>query len=77
MASSGGTQGPLIQHAASAPRKSGGRLIELDILRGFLLLWMAFTHLPTFANVISNQTFGFVSGAEGFIFLAAFMVGKL
>lgn len=77
MASTGGTQGPLIQHATSSPRKSGGRLIELDILRGFLLLWMAFTHLPTFANIISNQTFGFVSGAEGFIFLAAFMVGQL
>jgi hypothetical protein len=64
-------------NAPSPPRKSGGRLIELDILRGFLLLWMTFTHLPTFANVISNQTFGFVSGAEGFIFLAAFMVGQL
>jgi hypothetical protein len=53
------------------------RLIELDILRGFLLLWMTLTHLPTKANIISNQTFGFVSGAEGFIFLAAFMVGQL
>lgn len=53
------------------------RLVELDILRGFLLLWMTFTHLPTKASVVSNQTFGFVSGAEGFIFLAAFMVGQL
>src|SRR5947208_9378842 len=53
------------------------RLIELDILRGFLLLWMTMTHLPTRASVISNQTFGFVSGAEGFIFMAAFMVGQL
>jgi len=53
------------------------RLIELDILRGFLLLWMALTHLPTKASIISNQTFGFVSGAEGFIFLAAFMVGQI
>lgn len=53
------------------------RLIELDILRGFLLLWMTLTHLPTKASVISNQTFGFVSGAEGFIFLAGFMVGQL
>ena len=35
---------------------------------------MTLTHLPTKASVISNQTFGFVSGAEGFIFLAAFMV---
>ncbi|MFL6449275.1 MAG: OpgC domain-containing protein [Bryobacteraceae bacterium] len=49
----------------------------MDILRGFLLLWMTLTHLPTKASVISNQTFGFVSGAEGFIFLAAFMVGQL
>ncbi len=57
--------------------KPRGRLIELDILRGFLLLWMTLTHLPTKASIISNQTFGFVSGAEGFIFLAAFMVGQL
>ena len=53
------------------------RLIALDILRGFLLLWMTLTHLPTKASIISNQTFGFVSGAEGFIFLAAFMVGQI
>lgn len=51
--------------------------MELDILRGFLLLWMALTHLPTLASNVSNQTFGFVSGAEGFIFLAAFMVGQI
>lgn len=57
--------------------KPRARLVELDILRGFLLLWMTFTHLPTKASFISNQTFGFVSGAEGFIFLAAFMVGQL
>jgi hypothetical protein len=57
--------------------RSTGRLIELDILRGFLLLWMTLTHLPTKASIVSNQTFGFVSGAEGFIFLAAFMVGQL
>ncbi len=57
--------------------KSSGRLIELDILRGFLLLWMTLTHLPTKASVLSNQTFGFVSGAEGFIFLSAFMIGQL
>jgi hypothetical protein len=38
---------------------------------------MTLTHLPTKASILSNQTFGFVSGAEGFIFLAAFMVGQL
>jgi hypothetical protein len=57
--------------------KAHSRLIELDILRGFLLVWMALTHLPTKASLISNQTFGFVSGAEGFIFLAGFMMGQL
>src|SRR5690242_21706653 len=68
---------PQIANPVQPPKPSNGRLIELDILRGFLLLWMTLTHLPTKASVISNQTFGFVSGAEGFIFLAAFMVGQI
>lgn len=38
---------------------------------------MTLTHLPTKVSIISNQTFGFVSGAEGFIFLSAFMIGQL
>ncbi len=65
------------QPAAVAIPKKTGRIVELDILRGFLLLWMTLTHLPTWASNLSNQTFGFVSGAEGFIFLAAFMVGQI
>jgi len=67
----------LVEQAAARKRTSPPRLVELDILRGFLLLWMTFTHLPTRASIISNQTFGFVSGAEGFIFLAGFMIGQL
>lgn len=63
--------------AVTTRSKPRARVIELDILRGFLLLWMTLTHLPTKASIVSNQTFGFVSGAEGFIFLAAFMVGRL
>jgi hypothetical protein len=62
---------------AQKTAQKSGRVVELDILRGFLLLWMALTHLPTKASNLSNQTFGFVSGAEGFIFLAAFMVGQI
>ena len=65
------------ESGSNSAKPPGGRLIELDILRGFLLLWMTLTHLPTAASIISNQTFGFVSGAEGFIFLSAFMVGQL
>jgi hypothetical protein len=63
---------PLVLHL-SKPR----RRIELDVLRGFLLLGMTLTHLPTKASVIANQTFGFVSDAEGFIFLAAFLLGQI
>lgn len=64
-----------VQSLSAQPAKP--RLLGPDILRGFLLVWMTLTHLPTFASVISNQTFGFVSGAEGFIFLSAFMVSRL
>src|SRR2546430_2180953 len=66
-----------LANPVAPPQAPGRRLIELDILRGFLLLWMTFTHLPTKASIVSNQTFGFVSGAEGFIFLSAFMVGQV
>jgi hypothetical protein len=68
---------PALAKTGAPVERPHGRLVELDILRGFLLLWMTLTHLPTKASMISNQTFGFVSGAEGFIFLAAFMVGQL
>src|SRR5690349_15061155 len=68
---------PQLTNPVQPAKPPSGRLIELDILRGFLLLWMTLTHLPTKASIISNQTFGFVSGAEGFIFLSAFMVGRI
>ncbi len=67
----------LSEPASTPVAKPGRRIVELDILRGFLLLWMTLTHLPTKASIISNQTFGFVSGAEGFTFLAAFMIGQI
>ena len=73
VASLGDRSAPVLALPTSKPR----RLIELDILRGFLLLGMTLTHLPTKASTIFNQPFGFVSDAEGFIFLAAFMVGQI
>ncbi|NTX16862.1 OpgC domain-containing protein [Myxococcus sp. CA056] len=48
---------------------------ELDALRGLLLVLMTLTHLPTRLNAYSSQPFGFVSAAEGFVFLSAFLVG--
>ena len=51
------------------------RLPELDALRGLMLVWMTLTHLPTVVSVYVNQPFGFVSSAEGFIFLSALLTG--
>lgn len=42
---------------------------------GGLLVLMTLTHLPTRLNAYSSQPFGFVSAAEGFVFLSAFLVG--
>jgi len=50
---------------------------ELDAMRGILLLIMAFTHLPTGLNPYADQPLGFVSAAEGFVFLSAFLVGSI
>src|SRR6185437_14159603 len=53
------------------------RRLELDAARGLMLVWMTLTHLPTKASVAANQTFGFVSSAEGFIFLSALFTGLI
>ena len=48
---------------------------EIDALRGLMLMLMTLGHLPTRFSECTGQLFGFVSDAEGFIFLSAFMVG--
>ena len=48
-----------------------GRRLEIDAIRGLMLVWMVATHLPTFLPTYTNQPFGFVSASEGFIFLSA------
>ena len=50
---------------------------ELDALRGLFLVWMTVTHLPTRFSDFVNQPLGFVSSAEGFVFISAFLVGRL
>jgi hypothetical protein len=54
-----------------------GRRLELDALRGLMLVWITLTHLPTAASAHVNQPFGFVSAAEGFIFLSALFTGRI
>jgi hypothetical protein len=50
---------------------------ELDALRGLFLVWMTLTHLPTHFSDFVNQPFGFVSSAEGFVFLSAMLVSRV
>jgi hypothetical protein len=50
---------------------------ELDALRGLFLVWMTLTHLPTHFSDLVNQPFGFVSSAEGFVFLSAMLVSRV
>lgn len=53
------------------------RQAELDWLRGLMLVLMTITHLPTWFSSHAGQPFGFVSAAEGFVFLSAFLVGSV
>jgi hypothetical protein len=54
-----------------------GRRLELDAARGLMLVWITLTHLPTNASAYVNQPFGFISAAEGFIFLSALFTGRI
>lgn len=49
----------------------------LDLLRGILLLLMTMTHLPTIWSSALGEPLGFISAAEGFVFLSAFMAGRI
>jgi hypothetical protein len=42
-----------------------------------MLVLMTVTHLPTVFSARFGQPFGFVSAAEGFVFLSAFLVGSV
>jgi hypothetical protein len=53
------------------------RMPELDALRGLFLVWMTFTHMPTRFSDFVNQPVGFVSSAEGFVFLSAMLVSHV
>jgi hypothetical protein len=58
-------------------RRPEDRRPELDGLRGLFLVWMTLTHLPTRFSDFTNQPIGFVSAAEGFVFISAMLVGRV
>jgi hypothetical protein len=51
------------------------RDIRLDAVRGLLLILMAGVHVPTPVSHILQEPLGFMSEAEGFIFLSACLAG--
>ncbi len=59
-------------HTIAMPRRP-----ELDALRGLFLIWMTLTHLPTHMSDVVNTPFGFVTSADGFVFLSAMLVSQI
>ena len=59
----------------TSPRST--RRWEIDALRGLMLVLMTLTHLPTRLSSPMGQPFGFVSAAEGFVLLSAYVTGMV
>ena len=53
----------------------GRRDPRLDALRGLLLVTMAINHIPSDLHPITDGGLGFVSSAEGFVFLSGLVIG--
>ena len=53
------------------------RMVELDVLRGFLLLMMVVNHSPSPLRQLTDQPIGFLSTAEAFVFISALLAGLL
>ena len=53
------------------------RMVELDVLRGFLLLMMVVNHSPSPLRQFTDQPIGFFSTAEPFVFISALLAGLL
>jgi len=51
------------------------RMVELDVLRGFLLLMMVVNHSPSPLRQLTDQPIGFFSTAEPFVFISALLAG--
>src|SRR6266853_5489586 len=55
--------------------EGNSRDARLDALRGLLLLIMAAVHVPTPLSHLLQEPFGYISAAEGFVFLGACLAG--
>lgn len=55
--------------------QNSSRLEYLDTLRGLLLVLMAVNHIPSPLHAVTDHPLGFMSAAEGFVFLSGLMAG--
>jgi len=53
------------------------RFIEFDVLRGVLLLMTIIDHSPSSLRRFTDQSLGFFTTAECFVFISAFLAGML
>lgn len=59
----------------SSPTAARPRDLRFDTLRGLLVLFMAINHIESDLRIVTQQTFGFVTSAEGFVFLSGLIAG--
>ena len=60
---------------AAPPKAAVTRDMRFDAIRGLLLISMAAVHVPTLVSHFLHEPLGFMSDAEGFIFLSACLAG--
>jgi hypothetical protein len=60
---------------AAPPKATATRDMRFDAIRGLLLISMAAVHVPTPVSYFLHEPLGFMSDAEGFIFLSACLAG--
>lgn len=60
---------------AGTSRSATARDVRLDAVRGLLLVVMTVDHLPGPLRDWVHEVFGYVSAAEGFVFLSGFVAG--
>jgi len=56
---------------------SAKRDIRLDALRGLFLVVMVMDHFPSWLNGLTYESIGYVTAAEGFVFLSGYVAGQV
>jgi hypothetical protein len=56
---------------------STARDLRLDSLRGLFIVFMTINHLPTSLRVLTDESIGIFTAAEGFVFLSGLLAGMV